>query len=244
MMKANKLLRRCVCYGGMRKNKHIFISRDLSPDSVFRECLQEQGCTIEGQSLITFSARAFPSYPKADWIFFYSAKAAAYFRQGLEQLGLDWPTHTQIATIGKGTAQWLQNRGIDVHFIGSGNPKQTCEQFLIHAASKTVLFPQALHSKKSIERLAGQEIKAIPLIVYENEVRTDFTLRPADVLTLTSPLNAQAYFKSYPKESGQRIVSIGPTTSLALEKMGIKVTEEAAEPNETCLAEAVLRCLG
>lgn len=243
-MRANKLPKPYVCYGGMKKNKHIFISRDLSPDSVFRACLQEQSCTVEGQSLITFSAQAFPSYPKTDWIFFYSAKAAAYFQEGLLHLGLRWPVDTKVATIGKSTAQWLKDQGIDTHFIGSGNPPQTCEQFLEIASGRTVLFPQALQSKKSIEKLAGQKIKAIPLVVYDNQMKEDFSILPADVLTFTSPLNARAYFNRYPEHPPQYLVAIGQTTRLALESMGLKVSEQATEPNESCLAEAVLRCLG
>ncbi|NET37232.1 MAG: uroporphyrinogen-III synthase [Cyanothece sp. SIO1E1] len=227
----------------MRKNKHIFISRELTAKSEFRKKLLANDCTVEGESLVAFQGVSFSSFPTTDWLFFYSAKGAAYFSEGLAKLGVSWPLHTKIATIGKGTAAWLKDRGIAVDFIGSGNPAQTCDQFLALASGKSVLFPQALHSKKSIEKLAGQKIKALPLIVYENHMRDDFTLLPADVLTFTSPLNAQAYFKRYPEDHAQHIVSIGQTTSLALENMGKKVTQEAVEPNEICLAEAVLRCL-
>lgn len=200
-------------------------------------------CTVEGESLVAFQGVAFSPFPETDWIFFYSAKGAAYFCEGLEHLGLAWPRNSKIATIGKGTAAWLIDRGIDIQFMGSGHPTETCDQFMPLAYGKTVLFPQALHSKKSIEKLAGPNLIAKPLVVYENRMRDDFALQPADVLTFTSPLNAQAYFKKYPEYTQQRIVTIGQTTSLALEGMGRKVTAEATEPNEICLAEAVLRCL-
>lgn len=242
-MRVNKWPRRCVCYGGMKKNKHIFISRELSPESVFRKRLLAHNCTVEGQSLVAFHGQPFFSFPATEWIFFYSAKAAAYFQEGLQQSELPWPKNSKIATIGKGTARWLKNKGITVHFVGTGNPVETCQQFLQEAAGKKVLFPQALHSKKSIEKLAGNSIQAETLVVYVNRVKAAFDLRPADVLTFTSPMNAQAYFGRYSRTGEQQLVAIGQTTRLALEQMGLKVNEQAAEPSEDSLVEAVLRCL-
>ncbi len=242
-MKANKWPKRCVCYGGMKKNKHIFISRDLSLQSVFRKQLLDNKCTVEGQSLVVFSRQPFSDFPETDWIFFYSVKAAAYFREGLIQLGLTWPAKPKIAAIGEGTAQWLHDRGVSLEFIGSGKPLDTCKQFLRFSTGASVLFPQASQSRKSIEKLAGNQIESIPLIVYHNRMKADFVIQPADVLTFTSPLNAQAYFKRYPDSSQKPIVAIGQTTQRALAAMGRSVTEVANAPNESSLAAAVLRCL-
>lgn len=203
----------------------------------------DSNCTVEGQSLVAFNAQPFPSYPETEWIFFYSAKAAAYFQDGLQQLGQAWPVNTKIAAMGAGTAQWLQDHKIKVQFVGTGVPEEACQQFLDQSIGKSVLFPQALHSKKSIEKLAGNQIQAFPLIVYQNRMKEDFDLIPADVLTFTSPLNAQAYYKRYPESNQQAIVAIGHTTRLALEAMGQKVMEVAKAPYESSLAEAVLRCL-
>lgn len=227
----------------MKKNKHIFISRELSSNSVFRRRLQATNCTVEGKSLVAFNGQPFSSYPATDWIFFYSAKAAAFFQEGLRHAGLDWPQNIKIATIGKGTARWLTEREIAVHFVGTGNPIETSQRFSQEAKGKSVLFPQALNSKKSIEKLAGKNIQAEPLVVYQNRVKKEFDILPADVLTFTSPLNVQAYFGRYAKTGLEKIVVIGQTTRLAVEALGQEVNEQAIEPSETDLVEAVLRCI-
>lgn len=232
-----------VCYGGMKKNKHIFISRDLSLQSIFRKRLLAAGCSVEGQSLVRFEGRAFASFPKTDWIFFYSSKAAAYFLNGLELLEQEWPAAVKIAAIGKGTAQWLKEKGLPVHFTGTGHPEETCTKFLARAEKLSVLFPQATHSKRSIERLAGEAIRPERLIVYDNSIRRDFDLIPPDILTFTSPLNVQAYFEKYPGFAAQPIIAIGRTTRQALEAQQQTVTLEAQKPSEEALAQAVLKCL-
>lgn len=232
-----------VCYGGMKKNKHIFISRDLSWQSVFRKRLLAAGCSVEGQSLIRFEGRAFSSFPATDWIFFYSSKAAAYFLNGLKLLEQEWPAAVKVAAIGKSTAQWLRDAGLPVHFTGTGNPEETCSKFLASAEKHSVLFPQATHSKRSIERLAGEAIRSVRLVVYDNKIRRDFELIPPDILTFTSPLNVQAYFEKYPGLAGQPIIAIGKTTRQALEAQAQTVTLEAHEPTEEALAQAVLQCL-
>ena len=198
---------------------------------------------MEGTSLVAFHGQPFSFFPTTEWIFFYSAKAATYFLEGLQQSELAWPNDSKIATIGKGTARWLRQKGIEVHFVGTGNPGETCQQFLQEAEGKKVLFPQALHSKKSIEKLAGNSIQAEALVVYLNIAKEEFDLLPADVLTFTSPMNAQAYFGRYTRTEKQKLVAIGQTTRLALEHMGQKVNEQAVEPSEDSLVEAVLRCL-
>ena len=233
----------CVCYGGMKKNKHIFISRALSPGSVFREELTAVGCTVEGLSLVAFKRRNFQGFPETDWIFFYSAKAAAFFWEGLQQSGQSWPEKAQIATIGKSTAEWLQARGIAVSFIGTGTPEETCQLFLETASGQRVLFPQASHSRRSVEKLAGRALRAEQLIVYDNDIKKDFDLTPPDILTFTSPLNAQAYFMRYPGKAAQPIVAIGKTTRQAVKRLGQEVAVMAEEPGEAALVRAVLSCL-
>lgn len=231
-----------VCYGGMKKNKHIFISRDLSLQSIFRKRLVAAGCSVEGQSLVRFEGRAFSSFPTTNWIFFYSSKAAAYFQDGLRLLEQEWPSAVKIAAIGKGTAQWLKDQDLPVHFTGTGHPEETCTKFLACAEKQSVLFPQATHSRRSIERLAGEAIRSERLIVYDNKIRHDFDLIPPDILTFTSPLNVQAYFERYPGPADQPIIAIGKTTRQALEARERTVTLEAQEPSEEALAQAVLKC--
>lgn len=237
---ANKLRRMCVCYGGMKKNKSLFISRELSSDSLFLELLKDRGYQIAGQSLIAFEQAEFRAYPSTDWIFFYSARAASYFSSGLETLGLPWPSPTKLAAMGTGTARWLQLNKRQVDFIGNGRPPTVAANFAALARQERVLFPRAKNSKQSIQRLLDLQIEAIDLIVYHNEPKSDFSISPANILVFTSPLNAKTYIRKYPISKNQAIISIGTSTTQALSELGYSLTMEAKEASEKGLAEAVL----
>jgi len=237
---ANKLRRMCVCYGGMKKNKNLFISRELSPDSIFLQLLTNRGYEVSGQSLIAFEQAGFTAYPSTDWIFFYSARAAAYFSSGLESLGLPWPAQTKIAAMGTGTARWLQLNQRQVDFIGNGRPRTVASNFSALAKQQSVLFPRAKNSKQSIQRLLDLHIEALDLIVYHNEPQSDFSISPANILVFTSPMNAKTYIQKYPITKDQAIISIGTSTTQALSELGYPLAIEAKEASEKGLAEAVL----
>jgi len=77
------------------------------------------------------------------------------------------------------------------------------------------------------------------LIVYANEVKSNFTIPYCDVLVFTSPLNVKAYFQKYPLKSKQKIIAIGKTTEKTLQQLGIKNSIIAEKPSEQALAKAV-----
>lgn len=230
-----------VCYGGMKKNKSLFISRELSPKSVFLQLLQAKGYQVSGQSLIAFEPMDFSTYPTTDWIFFYSARAAEYFSFGLEKSGLSWPSATKIAAIGGGTARGLQAQGWRVDFIGNGHPAAVAAHFAPLIQGQTVLFPRAKNSKQSIQRLLPPQLETLDLIVYRNEPKSQFSIPPADILVFTSPMNAKTYFQKYAMAKGQQLISIGASTSQALVELGHPQVIEAKEPSEKGLAHAVFR---
>ncbi len=240
-MMANKWHKMCVCYGGMKKNKSLFISRDLSPGSIFLQLLQAKRYQVFGQSLIAFEPIPFSTYPHTDWIFFYSARGAEYFRVGLEELAVSWPSATKIAAMGGGTARWLQEQERRVDFIGNGRPAAVATHFAPLAQRQTVLFPRAKNSKQSIQRLLPPQIETLDLIVYRNEPKAQFSIPSVNILVFTSPMNAKTYFQKYSISSGQQLISIGASTSQALVELGYSEVIEAPEPSEKGLAQAVFK---
>ena len=215
----------------------IFISRQLSPDSPFYHLLPADKVKIIGESLVAFEALEFGTLPEVDWCFFSSRNAVHFFFQGLKVAGLNLPSAVKLAVLGDGTAKALKQQGQVADFAGNGDPQTVGEAFGVVAAGQNVLFPRAAQSRESIQKILANVVTIFDLVVYNNVPRTDFVLPAVDVLVFTSPLNAQAYFASYPQQDGQTIVAIGQTTLQALTELGIKNVHTAATPTEEVLAE-------
>ena len=223
----------------------VFISRPLKKNSIFLKTLNGNGLEIIGQSLIHFSPVPFSTIPTTDWLFFYSKNGVKFFFEQVQKSpsfqkdigGKKW------AAMGKGTATAFVKYGINPDFIGDGKPSSTAEQFQAVAANQTVLFIQAKTSKKSIQKLLNKQTTIKELVVYDNQIKSDFELPYFDVLVFTSPLNAQAYFEKYPLQKPQSIIAIGNTTAKALLKLGVKKVSIAAKPTEKEMAKIVLQSI-
>lgn len=216
---------------------NAFISRDLSPDSVFEQLLEAKNINVIGRSLIECEPLSFGKFAEVDWIFFYSKNAVRYFFEGLQQTLL--PT-TRFATMGVGTAGVLRKYGYKADFVGTGKPDSTANAFLKIAKQQHVLFPRAKKSQQSIQRLLGNAINMKEVVVYTNKPKSKFQLPFCEYLTFTSPLNVAAYFKKKNLVKGQKILAIGNTTASALNNMGFFTILIAANPSEKALAELIL----
>ncbi|MDX1940760.1 MAG: uroporphyrinogen-III synthase [Saprospiraceae bacterium] len=216
----------------------IFISRILHSDSIFLQILQSKGYEVMGESLMEFSLIPFSEIPSTDWMFFYSKTAANFFFNHLQQVGLQ--VNAKLAALGLGTARAIQQQGFRVELIGNGESHATAQGFIKLAKNQRVLFPRAEYSRKSIQQLLENQIIAIDLVVYKNQMRTDFELPECQWLVFTSPLNAQAYFQKYPLKLGQKILAIGRTTAQTLRQLGVSEILIAENPSEEALANAIV----
>lgn len=222
------------------RKKSAFISRNLKRGSAFRQILEARGIEVSGRSLIRFEAVPFQLVPDADWIFFYSPRGVRYFFQQLPPNKL-WKS-TQFAAIGPATARVAEKYVGTCDFVGTGEPATTAEDFLEAASGHSVLFPQARHSRQSVQRLINGAITASSLVVYDNQPISAVPALYVEVLAFTSPLNARIYFKYHQVQAGQWVVAIGEPTAAACraEKILPVVSEK---PSESGLAEAVLSCI-
>lgn len=192
-------------------SKNIFISRELTPKSDFCTALADVKYDVLGFGLIDFEWVHFEVLPECDWIFFYSKAGIDYFFQNISEKKILLPPTTQWAAFGEGTAKSLQIYGFEADFIGTGSAISTANAFSNSVINKKVLFPQAQFSRNSVEVLLKNAI-VIPLIVYKNTAKQDFSLPFCDILVFTSPLNVKAYFESYIFHPTQQFVAIGDTT--------------------------------
>jgi uroporphyrinogen-III synthase len=214
----------------------VFITRDLTPDSVFLQQLTALGWAVRGQSLLTIATLPFDTPPPADWIFFSSANGVRYFYERLT------PTQyrAKTAAIGPATAATLAKIVPKVDFIGDGDPINTALLFGTAAEGQTVLFPGAEQSRQSVQQQLAGRIAGTHWPVYTNAPLANVPSQSdAHVLVFTSPLNVQAYCTQHEIRAAQRCVAIGATTASALLAWGAFCTVSAT-PTETGLAKAVV----
>lgn len=197
----------------------LFISRTLAADSPIRQWAAGKAVDLFAQSLLTFEAVAFdlPSAGACDWIFFYSPRAVRYFFDARPLLAAG----VQLGAVGKGTAAALEVLGYRVDFCGAGSPEEVARDFLAVGKEQKVLFPCAANSRRSIATLLAEQITAFHLVVYENKASVSPSLPTTDMVILTSPMNAEAYFSACPPRSDASYLAIGSVTAAAMAAYGV-----------------------
>ncbi len=224
--------------------KRIFISRELTAESNFRALFASYpDIEIAGESLLEFSPIPFDTVPDTDWIFFSSKQGVRFFFSQIQNLGISLPENMLWAALGAGTAQALEAAGKVVDFTGNGHPSQTGYAFASRCKGQRVLFPQAEHSRRSIQPYLAPGTCVIDLTVYSNRIRSSFSVPESNLLILTSPLNARAFFSAYSLKPHQLVVAIGESTQKELIRLGVPKIFLPAAPSETGLAQLALDLL-
>lgn len=215
----------------------VFISRLLVDDSPFWQL--GDGWQVFHQSLVNFRALPFVLPVRFEWVFFYSAQAVHSFFEGLQQ---PLPPALRWAALGPGTAKAMRHWGIEADFVGSGVAATLAADFVACARGCRVLFPQARHSRRSLEKIIDSQLMAYPLVVYDNQPLATFEIPFCDYLIFTSPMNAQAYYSRYTQQQGQQVIAIGQPTAEKLRSLGVDNPAIAEQPSEASLVQ-LLRTL-
>ena len=211
----------------------IWISRALKEDSIFRKVIKKNNHKITDESLIKLDSKNINSLPDCDWIFLNSAFAL----DSILHLKNDFKKK-KIAAFGPATAKHIQKHDINVDFIGLGTPQQVAEKFNSIISSKEIVFIPS--SSKSLGTVQGilQESNKKLLETYTT-ILIDKKLKYYDLLVFTSPTNVEAFLSSN-KIRDQNVISIGPSTTKALNNAGIINVFESFESSELALADTVL----
>jgi hydroxymethylbilane synthase len=217
----------------------VFITRELSEQSYFRKAVEKNNITIEARSLI----RTVPVITKldsyilrnVDWIFFSSKNAVEYFFK----LDPQFSKNVKFGVMGSGSEEMLRRKGYFTNYVGEGvDTADVAAEFAALANGKTVVFPGAEGSMRSIQKGLSADTKIIDLSVYETVLEEDVEPSGADVVVFTSPSNVEAYFAENLLEPNQKVVAIGKSTGSKFDEMGVKYTLPFS-PDEVGLAEAV-----
>ncbi len=228
---------------GRQHPKKVFISRELGEHSYFRRALNKNGTEVEAVSFI----RALPIITKldnfilkhVDWVFFSSKNAVDYFFQ-LEPV---LPKKVKFAVMGSGSEDMLRRLGHFAEFTGEGiDPAHVAAEFAKVADGKTVLFPAAENSLRSVQKGLSADTKIIDLPVYETVPLKNIETCCEEILVFTSPSNVDAYFAENLLDPDQKVIAIGNSTGKKLEEYKIEYMLPYS-PDETGLAEAVFGIL-
>jgi uroporphyrinogen-III synthase len=217
----------------------IFISRKIAENSPFFSSLKEKNISINGFSLLKFTAIPFNKIPETDWIFFYSQNAVQFFFEAIKTQNIPIP-NVKWGAIGKLSAYEIEKHIQQIDFIGNGNPSETAENFKHKAQNCRVLFPCAWYSRHSIQVALQNDIEGISLPIYKNEIIENIPKLKEDLLVFTSPMNVEAYFSKFTLANHQSTLAIGQTTAETLRKMTGKEPLIAQETSENSLAETVM----
>lgn len=187
----------------------IFVTRHLAEDDPWRRALAADGYAVTAYSLLRFAPVPAGPLPPGDWVFAYSRNAVRY---GLPSLAAA-KTRPRVAAIGPGTAAAWREAGYEVAFEGAGDPRDVAEAFGRAAGpGARVVFLQAANSRRSVERVLGDRIRAVAHIVYRSEIDPGRRAPPTQVMLLTSPLNAAAALRNLAPSRAPKLLAIGPTT--------------------------------
>ncbi len=218
----------------------IFITRNLTANSVLKKILTKAGYQVTGISLVKFLARTFQPISDTDWLFFYSKNGVNFF---FEQQDLLRQTLPKLATMGLGTAQMIENRGYEVDFIGQGHPNEIAKAFGEAAKGQRVTFIRAENSKMSVQKAISDYVRISERIVYANYPIQNTFIPPHDILVFTSPLNTSTYLKYNVLSPSQKIFALGTTTAEKLHEFGYTDCYISPHPSEGSLAHFILEKL-
>ena len=214
-------------------SKKLWISRTLKKESVFKKLLESANFTLLNQSLIEKKIISLEKLPDCNWVFFnstFSYDSIANLNESLKS--------KKIAAFGKSTAEHLKKQNLNIDFIGNGSPNDIAKQFAETIKNhEIVFFPSSNRSLGTVEKELLDSNKEV-IITYQTNF-LEKNIGKHDYLVFTSPSNVFSYLKLN-SINDERVISIGPSTTMALKNAGISNIYESYESSEIALADTVL----
>ena len=238
---ANEILEKLNPLAGKQFSRNskfkIFISKKISPDSLFNKAFLGKEVEIIGEALIAFKGIDFTEIPKSDWIFFTSRNSARFFFKKNPDI-----SGRKIACVGSGTYQEVVKHVSKIDFVGNDvDVRKVGEAFAKEVGNGIALFPVSNITRRTIQQFFTNPLQALDFPTYETVEKIEFDIPFCDVLVFTSPSSVRAYFTKYRLQEKQNVVAIGPTTGKELELHGVKNYSQPKITGELGLVDEVLK---
>jgi uroporphyrinogen-III synthase len=183
---------------------------------------------------------------KADWLVFTSRRGVEAFGA----LGAPLRTAASIAVVGAGTAAAAERALGRVDLIGRGGTGAALAATLVRdgdlAHRPNVLLAVAENAGDAFEQtIAAAGARCTRCNVYRTvaspptQAKRPLSRLHVDNVLLASPSAAQGFVHQIDADVPARIVTIGPSTTAAVERLGLAVAAEAREPSLEGMVEAM-----
>ncbi|MBV9494706.1 MAG: uroporphyrinogen-III synthase, partial [Acidobacteria bacterium] len=237
--------------------RRIVVTRAREQASDLKRLLEESGAQVVQFPTIEIAApeswesldRVLDALPDYQWLIFTSTNGVRSFFERLYERGRDARSLSgaKIAAVGDSTANDLRTRGI--------LPDLVPERFLSTAllpllaqdqhGIRTAVIRAAEGRDELIDELRKRGGDVDLAVAYRTvPVTADAgELHDLDVITFTSASTVDNFFAAFQGETNAKLVSMGPTTSAALNKHGKEPDAEAAQATVQSLHDAVLNAL-
>ena len=216
----------------------VFISRDFRKNDFLKNCMEGNGYKVFGQSLIEIKQIPMRKFVKTDWVFFSSKNSVKHFFEQKPDV-----EGTKFGAVGKSTAEAIRKYGKRAEFIGSSDDTRlTGKKFSALVGSKTVLFPQAKASMRTIQLQLSKKENVKDVVVYEAIKNSNFLLPIVDcqLLIFTSPSNVDAFFEKNKISEEQKVIAMGDATANALKKYKVKINKQPVSFDDLGFVQAVM----
>lgn len=206
-------------------------------------------------------ARAAREAGSYDWIAFTSASGVRALFDEIDRQGKDARAlaGARVCAIGPATAEALRARGIVAdampsEFRGEGAARAILEAHGGDLRGRTILLPRAEVAREVLPetlRAAGARVDVVSAYVNvppsaedEQAIRRALEGPTIDAVTITAPSTLESLVRILGERAGEilskvTLASIGPVTTAAAEKLGIRVDVTATEYTARGLVEAL-----
>lgn len=172
-----------------------------------------------------------------DWIIFTSPNAVSTYMYNLFLAGLDVRSMKagKIAVVGDKTALCLKKFGLKADLIPDNQTAKGLAQKLAAIVNDDtrILFPSASHTEGSLVKLLSGNCQLTQVICYENKEEYGKVPEESDYdyIFFTSASSVRRLAAMLPSFGEKTCISIGPTTTAALQEAGASNILEASEPS-------------
>ena len=226
--------------GAKHNDKTLFVSRSINRADTNWLQIEHRGWTIIGRSLLKLKKIPFEiNLADPDWIFFGSKYGVSCFFDGLDHHQIAILRGKRFGAIGPSTAVALKEHIEQIDFVGQSSFEDMVSAFSTMVDGQSVLFPGAQQSARRLQRRLANIARIHDLVVYTNEINAEADVPDAQIVVLTSPLNARAYLQK--RDASSAIVwANGPMCAEYLLAAGNDHIVLSSKPTEAVLAREIL----
>ena len=232
--------------------KRIVVTRAREQASELKRLLEEAGANVVQFPTIEIVPpdswesldRVVDSIASYQWLVFTSTNGVRFFFERLESKGKDARalTSCKIAAVGETTANDLRAHGIVADLVPE---KFISTALLPHLAQdqrgiRTAVIRAAEGRDDLIDELRKRGGEVDLGIAYQTRAAEGTLEGDFDIVTFTSASTVDNFFAKVTKTNGALLASIGPTTSEAIRKRGLKVDIEAPAASIDSLRDAIV----